>query len=393
METIEVSNQIWEKQKITFVEKVAIITGHNRAGKTLLLDQIASGLKGEQLHFYVDNQPVKKGSFQVVYLTDDRQFEDEIKLTKTSRFRNQLINRINKTLINNENYENLNLQITELASKIKSITNLAISPNQTALTNEKIKLEFSTTNINLEKIVDRLLEIDLIDQNSQTHLDEKNFNSFLLRMVLFNILLAGLDWEDKQRPIVVLIDNPAVYANYQTLTEFTNKLKQLLKHPHLYLCIATSKAEVINNLNCDPGGINLLKNREIIVFKERNEIIENAITVFSFLKNEEYKDWQKFQLELKMILEQTDFEREFHLFWAIERNNWFKMLFASKVILAGQNEIIKLQETEKQNFILIIRTHLLRQLIFFFYAKKMNIPLVFSSKLKQKLNKVNFLWN
>lgn len=393
MKTIEISNQVFEKQKITFVNKIAIITGQNRAGKTMLLDQIASGLEGNSLDVLVDNRVVKKGEFQVVYLTDDRQFNEEIKLTKTSRFRNQLINRINKTLISNENYLDLNRQIETLAEKIKTITNLAITPNETAFTNKKIKLAFDTSQVNLEKIVDKLLEIDLIDQNTKSRLDEKHFNNFLLRMIVFNILLAGLDWEDKQRPIVILVDNPAVYANYQTLTEFAFELKKLLKFDHLYLCLATGNAELVSNLNCDLEAINLVKEREIIVFKDRYEMMEEAITILSFIKNNEYKNWQQFKINLQNVLEKADFEREFALFWNTEIINWFKMLFAKQIILADVTEIINLEDFETKNFAFVIRTNLLRQIMLVLYAKKLNIPVIFSEKLKTKLDKVNFLWN
>ncbi len=393
MKTIEISNQLFEKQKITFVNKIAIITGQNRAGKTMLLDQIASGLEGNSLQVLVDNRMVKKGEFQVVYLTDDRQFNEEIKLTKTSRFRNQLINRINKTLIHNENYLNLNQQIEELAEKIKTITNLAISPNETAFTTKKIKLTFDTSKVNLEKIVDKLLEIDLIDQQTQTRLDEKHFNNFLLRMIVFNILLTGLDWEDKQRPIVILVDNPAVYANYQTLTEFAFELKKLLKFPHLYLCLATGNAELVASLNCDLEAIHLIKEREIIAFRGYEEIIEEAIALFSFISNNDYKDWQQFKINLKNVLEKADFEREFSLFWNTETINWFKMLYASKIVFAAEKEIINLDDYVSKNFTLIIRTNLLRQIILFLYAKNLNIPVIFSTNLQAKLKKISFLWN
>lgn len=282
MKTIEITNLRFERQKITFEDRLAILTGHNRSGKTLILEQIADALKEGSNHVLIDQQPVQRGQFQVAYLSSETRLKDEIKLTKTSSFRNHLISKINHLLINDQNYQQLSSQIDQLANKIEELTNLALNPHANAFTNQNIKLKFDTSKFSLEKIVDKLLNIDLINQINQNSLDEKSFNSFLLRMVVFNVLLAGLNFTDLQRPIVILIDDPAAFANYQTLTEFAFELRKLLKFENLYICIATSNADFVQQMNCKISAIHYIKNRQIIDFKNYQTIIEKAITIFSF---------------------------------------------------------------------------------------------------------------
>ncbi len=392
MKTIEITNLRFERQKITFEDRLAILTGHNRSGKTLILEQIADALKEGSNHVLIDQQPVQRGQFQVAYLSSETRLKDEIKLTKTSSFRNHLISKINHLLINDQNYQQLSSQIDQLANKIEELTNLALNPHANAFTNQNIKLKFDTSKFSLEKIVDKLLNIDLINQINQNSLDEKSFNSFLLRMVVFNVLLAGLNFTDLQRPIVILIDDPAAFANYQTLTEFAFELRKLLKFENLYICIATSNADFVQQMNCKISAIHYIKNRQIIDFKNYQTIIEKAITIFSFWKSTDHQNWQAYQIALKPILETEDLEREFELFWQSEFLNWFKMLFANQITFINESELIKFDSTSEK-FNLISRSNYKNQIILFCFAKAFEIKTVFSEKNQQKYQKINFLWS
>lgn len=392
MKTIEITNLRFERQKITFEDRLAILTGHNRSGKTLILEQIADALKEGSNHVLIDQQPVQRGQFQVAYLSSETRLKDEIKLTKTSSFRNHLISKINHLLINDQNYQQLSSQIDQLANKIEELTNLALNPHANAFTNQNIKLKFDTSKFSLEKIVDKLLNIDLINQINQNSLDEKSFNSFLLRMVVFNVLLAGLNFTDLQRPIVILIDDPAAFANYQTLTEFAFELRKLLKFENLYICIATSNADFVQQMNCKISAIHYIKNRQIIDFKNYQTIIEKAITIFSFWKSTDHQNWQAYQIALKPILETEDLEREFALFWQSEFLNWFKMLFANQITFINESELIKF-DSASEKFNLISRSNYKNQIILFCFAKAFEIKTVFSEKNQQKYQKINFLWS
>ncbi len=392
MKTIEITNLRFERQKITFEDRLAILTGHNRSGKTLILEQIADALKEGSNHVLIDQQPVQRGQFQVAYLSSETRLKDEIKLTKTSSFRNHLISKINHLLINDQNYQQLSSQIDQLANKIEELTNLALNPHANAFTNQNIKLKFDTSKFSLEKIVDKLLNIDLINQINQNSLDEKSFNSFLLRMVVFNVLLAGLNFTDLQRPIVILIDDPAAFANYQTLTEFAFELRKLLKFENLYICIATSNADFVQQMNCKISAIHYIKNRQIIDFKNYQTIIEKAITIFSFWKSTDHQNWQAYQIALKPILEIADLEREFTLFWQSEFLNWFKMLFANQITFINESELIKF-DSASEKFNLISRSNYKNQIILFCFAKAFEIKTVFSEKNQQKYQKINFLWS
>lgn len=392
MKTIEITNLRFERQKITFEDRLAILTGHNRSGKTLILEQIADALKEGSNHVLIDQQPVQRGQFQVAYLSSETRLKDEIKLTKTSSFRNHLISKINHLLINDQNYQQLSSQIDQLANKIEELTNLALNPHANAFTNQNIKLKFDTSKFSLEKIVDKLLNIDLINQINQNSLDEKSFNSFLLRMVVFNVLLAGLNFTDLQRPIVILIDDPAAFANYQTLTEFAFELRKLLKFENLYICIATSNADFVQQMNCKISAIHYIKNRQIIDFKNYQTIIEKAITIFSFWKSTDHQNWQAYQIALQPILETEDLEREFELFWQSEFLNWFKMLFANQITFINESELIKF-DSASEKFNLISRSNYKNQIILFCFAKAFEIKTVFSEKNQQKYQKINFLWS
>ena len=390
MKHLEFTNRFFTKQRITFANQIAIITGHNCSGKTTILNTLAKGFQGNKKNFFVDHQPVKPGDYQVAYLTDHSELKTEIKLTKTNHFRHYLLQKMNRLLLNEANYQQVTNQVHELANKIEQIINQALDKQITSFTNQEIALQFDTQKINLESIIDHLLQIKLIRQADQIVLDEKHFNEFLLRMVVFSVLKTSLDWYDTQRPIVILIDNPGLFANYQTLTEFALALKKLLQNQHVHLCIATTNADFIQQIGCLPTALNFLQNQQITHLPDVNTILERGISLYGFLTNNEYQDWRWYQNDFKHVCDLKDLQNELEHFWNRQIVNLIKAYFARRIVLANNDEIVKLGVDN--GFQLVLHENWKNTLLLFVFYQKLNLPVEITSLLKQKWTKLTFLW-
>lgn len=253
---ITFTNKLFTKQKIVFSDHLGVLIGKHGSGKTTILDSLETGLKGKTRDFFVNNQTVKPGDFQTIYIKDHFDLKEEIKLTKSSPFRNQILKTINYHLLKKDQYQDLTAKIQKLALAVETTITELFAKNLKAITNENIVLKFGTEKINLENIVDRLLSIELFDQKQELFLNNTTFNKFLLRMVVFSVLQNSVDQNDQQRPIFLLFDNPELYTNLNTMIQLITILKKLLQKTNFFLLFASNSINFLLHFQIETKHLN-----------------------------------------------------------------------------------------------------------------------------------------
>jgi len=125
MKQIQFSNSFFTEQTIQLHNNMAIIIGDNGVGKTTLLNTLEKGFKGKNNKFTIDNEPVATDNYQVIYLKEYFNLKEHLKLTKTSSFRNDLIQNLNQALITTKDnqYKDLSKNLEKIENDFLGLLN------------------------------------------------------------------------------------------------------------------------------------------------------------------------------------------------------------------------------------------------------------------------------
>lgn len=311
MKKIQFSNHIFEKQIISFDNNLAIIIGQSGSGKTEILNTLEQGLKGKLHEFYVDEKQVEHDSYQIIYLREYFNIKESLKLSKTSPLRNSLIQNINKNIINGDNgkYQNIISKLEKIHNDFNSLLNETIfeTLNKSQI-NNNLLLKGNLDVFSVNNIIDKLLKLQIFNNDTKNVIDEDNYSHFMLRILLFNILKNTLDFNDKLRPTIILFDLPELYGTPKILYELNMWLNKLL-NDFITIIIVSNSPEYVLSLNPSLISINLIKNNTINSIKNFTKIIQDAIVLFSFCESK-HEDLVLYKSNLIPLLEDKDIEKE-----------------------------------------------------------------------------------
>lgn len=228
MKEIKFSDSFFTEETIQFHNNMAIIIGANGSGKTTLLNTLERGFKGKSNKFIIDNEPIAIDDYQIIYLKEYFNLKENLKLTKTSGFRNDLIQNINQAIITKSNikYKFLLKNLENIEKDFLELLNQSYFRNENAIKNQ-LSLKPLVESFSVNNLVDKMLKIQIYDKNNENIIDEDNYSHFFLRILLFNILKNTLQQKDKLRPIVILFDLPELYGTPKVLYQINQYLKQI----------------------------------------------------------------------------------------------------------------------------------------------------------------------
>lgn len=339
MKKIQFSNHIFEKQIINFDNNLAIIIGESGSGKTEILNTLEQGLKGKLHEFYVDEQQVDHDGYQIVYLKEYFNIKESLKLGKTSPLRNSLVQNINKNIINasDDKYQNIIKKLEEVHENFNSLLNTTTFEklNKSQI-NNSLTLKANLESFSINNIIDKLLKLQIVNNDTNNIIDEDNYSHFMLRILLFNILKNTLDFNDKLRPTIILFDLPELYGTPKILHQLNVWLNKLL-NDSITIIIVSNSPEYLVSLNPSLTSINLIKNNNINSITNFTKIIKDAIILFSFYESK-HKDLILYKSNLMPLLEDKDIEKE-----KMYINNQIyeiiiKSLFFEKIILTTKEK-------------------------------------------------------
>ncbi len=392
MKKIQFTNHIFDKQNIKIKNNLAIIIGDSRSGKTEILNTLEQGLKGKINEFYVDEQKVNNDSFQVIHLQEYFNLKENLKLNKTSTLRNLLIQNINKNVINSnqKKYQKIIIKLTELHENFyellsESSLNLL---NKTDGINNNLQLKANLEIFSINNIIDKLLKIQIINNETNNIIDEENYSHFMLRVLLFNILKNSLDLNDKLRPIIILIDLPELYGTPKILFELNKWFNKLLTK-NITLIIVSNSPEYLISLKPSLNSINLITNNSITSIENLSLIIKNAIILFSFWESNQ-RDLISYKNSLFCLIDDEDVKNEKKYIYENILEHIIKSLFADEVNLT----INKLKNVSNEKYAIQHVTSI-RNLIFIYtiLLSGFNINSIWNSEGINNFEKINNYFN
>lgn len=184
---------------VVYLDKINLILGANKSGKTRKLDKLNEVFKGNSDYALINGVEVNNGIFNVIYIRENRDIESEIEIKSKSAFHMNVV----KPLVNN-NSEKLIHLIEEFSNGVNDILkeesnkdfNYELSDNYIATNSKK-----------LEKLETILFEISSTEKHSMGSKEEFYFYQALLN------LKEGIN-------NIILIDDTDRYLDSQILAKF-----------------------------------------------------------------------------------------------------------------------------------------------------------------------------
>lgn len=193
---------------VVYLDKINIILGGNKSGKTQKLNKLEEIFKGNSDYALVNGVEVNNGLYNVIHIKDNRDIDAEVQLQAKSSFHTNVI----KPLMNN-NYESVTQAVNQFTESINIILeendnlkyNYSLSKNNVAVSTKK-----------LEKLETILFELYTSDKHSMGSKEEFYFYQSLANIKdgINNILLI----DDVDR----YLDSKAIERFIDTLNKRIN---------------------------------------------------------------------------------------------------------------------------------------------------------------------------
>lgn len=299
-----------EIKLVQIFDNVAILLGDNLSGKSKILNTIYKGFLGRVAKFYYDNNKIDFSDYQVLYFSEYINIDDEIKLSKTSHLRQKLIRNLNEMILVNNDFKNVNEEISNLRDKLFNLINNKTWLNKINNFNftSNLKLKANLSSIDIETIIDKLLKIEILNNNDQ-NIENHKYSQWYIRMLFFNILLQYLDINDSKRQIVLILDLPELYGTVKSKISFITFLKEFANNFNCILIFSSNDSNFIDLFKPNLNSINLIENENIFYLKNSDDVLINAVTLYSYLRSD-YNDYEWYKSQMSTILEDEDIKLE-----------------------------------------------------------------------------------
>lgn len=334
MKQIQFSNSFFTEQTIQLHNNMAIIIGDNGVGKTSLLNTLEKGFKGKNNKFTIDNEPVATDNYQVIYLKEYFNLKEHLKLTKTSSFRNDLIQNLNQALITtkDDQYKDLSKNLEKIENDFLGLLNKLYCWNADNNIKNHLILKPKIESFSISNLVDKMLKIEIYDKNIENIIDEENYSHLFLRILLFNILNNVSRQKDKLRPTVILFDLPELYGTPKLLNQINNYLKKINQESNTIIIIVSNSPEYLKLLKPSLLAINLVTEKEIFFIRNLEKIIRESIISFSFCDSD-IKDLSIYKSDLNHLIDQEDITKEINYIENYLYEKIINSLFADEIEL------------------------------------------------------------
>lgn len=267
---------------VVHLEKINIILGGNKSGKTRKLNKLEEIFKGNSDYALVNGVEVNNGLYNIVHIKDTRDIDAEVQLKAKSSFHTNVI----KPLMNN-NYESLTQAVNQFTSSVTNILkeddnlqyDYLLSSNSVTVSSKK-----------LEKLETILFELYTNDKHSMSSKEE-----FYFYQVLSNIK-EGIN-------NIVLIDDIDRYLDSKTILKFIDILNLrknvtlILTTKNKYLLYDLKQSKYINK---EFNLVDLLPIAKNQMFEKYHKLEESNISIDSYIlqsesfySENEYKNYLK----------------------------------------------------------------------------------------------------
>jgi hypothetical protein len=331
MDKFVINSGKFSKQRFSFFNNLMVIYGQSGEEKSLLLNNIAKGFRGQlKNNFLFNDQQVSIGDYQVVYLNDTFDINDEFKMTKSNPLRDEILKFINNSIIY-QGKETFSSRLDGIGMELNDlISSLFVNVENNPLVKN---LEFKTA-LNLqsiETIIDKFLKVTVYDNDLNNEIDTSKINKFTIRMLLFKLLHLYVDWNDELRNVIFILDLPFMGSDIRSTIQLLNYFNSLI-NKKARIIFTVNNPDVFHHLPLDIRHINYVSagiNKKV---DKIDSIIKNAICLASFLESEEH-DLVIYKNDFLKVFDENDIKNEINYF---NQNCLFKIIncvTANKVVL------------------------------------------------------------
>ena len=232
-----------------------VINGSNKTGKSKLLKLLERGFTGEVENFFVNNNRVYKGDFNIIFVGDYNNFSTDFKLTKSNIFKKMIYDDILNT-INSE----------DMLTRVNNIFNIIDQKVNSSLEKEELlkNIKFNINIDSVDKIIEKFTEIYIEDYL----LDDKVTPRSLLRKLLINLSLYQCEKNNLENT-VIFIDDVDTSLDEK---EIFNLIKTLENNNKINFVVSSSRNiyPYIDNKSC--------------VYKIFNDTLTNIVNIDGCIK-------------------------------------------------------------------------------------------------------------
>ncbi len=255
-------NDIFDITKIQ-LNRVNIIMGGMSSGKTRLLNYFYEGFSGKLMeNFNVDGSEIKKNSYYILYISEEKMYDVEFKLGSKSILKSklELATDMLEIGVKNKFYNNINDYIRIL--------------NQTFL--EELDIEGVNFKLDVDKLISKMnqfIDFDYLSKKIDIMSQSEQIESII------KIYLSNL--KQINNNCILLIDNIDMYFDKYTLVKYIELFIKISKeYDIIFICSIKNPLEIHINSKLQ---LIYLKNNKLL-----NEIdISSYLIEFLNLSNEE----------------------------------------------------------------------------------------------------------
>lgn len=338
METnLVLNSNFFGKTTINFHNNIAYLYGTNNSKKSLLLHEIYEGLKGKEIYKLSFNSSSScVARYQCVFLKELFDLQNELKLTKSNLLRNCILKKINSHIIMQQDNENFQNRLNTFYNDLEEVIN-SLEFKEMFDLDEKLSVKFNIDTKAIDSLIDKLLKVYLYKEDESKEVDEKSYSRFTIRMLILEILFLEIDFNDKERPIFLLLDLPDACADDNNILKLSATILEWIGKYNINVIITVNSSFTLKLFNPDLRSINFISNSKIINLKKLKSIFKNIAVCYSFIESKS-TDLIIYKQQITSLINNDDLHFEYSYYKKrIEHYLYMTHIFRKIVVIESKD--------------------------------------------------------
>ena len=269
------------------LNKNIILFGQNSIYKNNLINNIKDGLTGKSKNILINGKKPDLKDYNIVYIDEDTDFEDEFKFTKNNIFKQMIYNDI----IDNINSEKLIDYTNEIFDVIDRRVNNLLDKNINKKIDNNVSFEIEVPDVN--SIIDKFTNIYIDD----FLLNSSEISKSTKRKLLYQINFWNIE-NNRDKCNIVIINSFDAYFNSNDLIFILNCINKLCNNNYHFI-LSTSN-NIFEYISLDYFSVYKVTNK-VIPFVIINDAIKTYLIKKEFC-NEDNMSFTDYFEENKNLL-------------------------------------------------------------------------------------------
>ena len=253
-----------------------VMFGSNNSGKTKTLKVLADSLKNGNA--IVNSLKRQKNEYDVIFFSEEADFNDEFSFTKSNLFRSTIYDSIMSSINKNQLLKEVNSTFDKIDSKVNDY----LDKNMNQYFDNKIKFDIDITD--LDNIINKFTSVYINDLN-----DNKKIPKSFKRILLYQ--LALLNFNDNKEKFII-IDDFDLYLDSDNIIRIL-KFVSKYSSDNCHFILSTSNPIVYTYLSKE-FDVYKINNQKLYKLSDLNYIIKRSIIGREYQKNQESISFEVF---------------------------------------------------------------------------------------------------